>query len=88
MNKGRDDKALAYYYSGLLIEMDCSNDSHRELVTILYDINKNILDSADHSKASWKTTPSEGSMQLVHTAVCHGSLPVAANKYVPERSGC
>ncbi len=88
MNKGRDDRALAYYYSGFLTEIDYLNNNHRELVTVLYDINKNIFDSTDHSNASWKTISPENSFHLVHAAVYENSKPVAAYEYAPVRSGC
>jgi hypothetical protein len=88
MNKGRDDKALAYLYSGILAEIDCSKNSHRKLLTILYDANKNIIHSADHPQASWTTITPGSSFHLVQTAVCRESLPVATHKYDVVRSGC
>ncbi|MFI5295326.1 MAG: surface-adhesin E family protein [Thermodesulfovibrionales bacterium] len=88
MNKGRDDKALAYSYSGLLTEIDCSKNNHRELMTILYDINKNIIHSADHPKAPWETISPGSGLDIVQKAVCDKSLPYAATKNAGVRSGC
>ncbi len=80
MKKGRDDKALAYLYSGFLTEIDCSKNSHRELITILYDANKNIIHSEDHPQASWVTISPGSSFHLVQKAVCEKSLPIASHK--------
>jgi len=88
MNKGRDDKALAYLYSGILAEIDCSRNSHRQLITILYDANKNIIHSVDHHQASWTAISPESSFHLVREAVCEESPPVASQEYEGVRSGC
>ena len=88
MSKGRDDKALAYYYSGFLTEINCSENSHRELITIFYDANKNILHSADHSRAAWAAISPGSSFHLVQKAVCDKSSPFASNKNDGVRSGC
>jgi hypothetical protein len=70
MAKGRDDQALSYDYTGFLSEIDCLKKRHRELVTILYDINKNIIHSVDHSQASWEDISPESSFHLIEMAVC------------------
>jgi len=88
MDKGRDDKTLTYLYSGLLTEIDCSKNSHRELITILYDANKNILHSVNNPKASWKTISPGSSFRLVQRTVCGKSLPVVSHQYEDVRSGC
>ena len=88
MDKGRDDKALTYLYSGILTEIDCSKNNDRELITILYDANKNILHSVNNPKASWTTISPESSFQLVQRAVCEKSLPVVSHQYEDVRSGC
>jgi hypothetical protein len=89
-NKGRDDKALAYHYSGVLTEIDCSTNNHRELITILYDANKNILHSANNPKASWTTISAESRFDLVQRAVCEKLRPFASHQYEGDgiRSGC
>jgi hypothetical protein len=70
MNKGRDDQALAYDYTGYLSEIDCANHKHRELIAILYDVNKNIVHSVQHGRPSWDVIASGSSFEAVHKAVC------------------
>lgn len=70
MDKGRNDQAVAYEYTGYLSEIDCTKKRHRIFTTILYDINKNIINSEDHSPASWNEIFPESSFHLVATAVC------------------
>ena len=70
MDKGRNDKAISYEYTGYLSEIDCAKKKHREFTTILYDINKNIINSENHSPASWNDISPGSSFNLVETAVC------------------
>ncbi|HXX56562.1 MAG TPA: hypothetical protein VEI96_01010 [Thermodesulfovibrionales bacterium] len=70
MAKGREDQALSYDYTGFLSEIDCLRKRHRELITILYDVNKNILHSVDHPQASWEAISPESSFHLIEMAVC------------------
>jgi hypothetical protein len=69
-DKGKLRQALLYEYTGYLSEIDCARKRHREFVAILYDVNKNIIDSVEYSRASWKDILPESSFQLVQTAVC------------------
>lgn len=70
MDKGRNDKAIAYEYTGYLSEIDCAKKKHREFTTILYDINKNIINSEDHSPAFWNDISPGSSFYLVALTVC------------------
>ena len=74
MEDGKIYETLKYDYTGVLSEIDCSSKRHRELITIMYDVNKNIVDYAETSTASWKDIPSESSLNLVLTAACNQSL--------------
>ncbi len=69
-DKGRDDLALAYDYTGYLSEIDCLKNKHRELIAILYDANKNIIHSVQHEQASWDVIASGSSFEAVQKAVC------------------
>ncbi len=40
-------------------------------MTIMYDVNKNIVHSQEASSASWKDIPPESSLDLVLAAVCN-----------------
>ena len=70
MDKGRNDQAIVYEYTGYLSEIDCVKKRHRIFTTILYDINKNIINSEDHAPASWNDISPGSSFNLVETAVC------------------
>jgi Surface-adhesin protein E len=70
LEKGKKYQALAYRYTGYLSEIDCSKDRHRELMVILYDINKNIVLSLERSSASWETIAPGSSFLPVRSAVC------------------
>ena len=70
---GKVYQALKYEYTGLLSEIDCSRKRHRELITIMYDVNKNIVHSEDTLSAHWMDIPNESSLDLVLTAVCNQS---------------
>jgi len=70
MDKGRDDLALAYDYTGYLSEIDCAKNKHRELIAILYDANKNIIHSVQHEQASWDVIASGSSFEAVQKTVC------------------
>lgn len=67
---GKEYQALKYEYTGLLSEIDCLSKRHRELITIMYDVNKNIVHSLEDS-SPWKDMPSESSLDLVLLAVCN-----------------
>jgi hypothetical protein len=71
MEDGMDYQALKYDYTGLLSEIDCSRKRHRELMNIMYDVNKNIVHSLETSPASWKDIPPESNLDLVLVAVCN-----------------
>ena len=71
MEDGMDYQALKYDYTGLLSEIDCSRKRHRELMNIMYDVNKNIVHSAETSPASWKDISPESSLEVVVAAVCN-----------------
>ena len=70
MQDGKVYQALKYDYTGLLSEIDCSRRRHRELIIIMYDVNKNIVHSLETSAASWKDIPPESNFELVLAAVC------------------
>jgi len=70
MDKGRNDQAIAYEYTGYLSEIDCAKKRHRVFSTILYDVHKNIIHSEDHSPAFWNDISPESSFHLVALAVC------------------
>ena len=70
MNKGRDDLALAYDYTGYLSEIDCEKRRHRELIALLYDANKNIIHSVQHEQPSWEAIASGSSFEVVQRTVC------------------
>ena len=67
---GKEYQALKYEYTGLFSEIDCLSKRHRELITIMYDVNKNIVHYLEDS-SSWKDMPSESSLDLVLLAVCN-----------------
>jgi hypothetical protein len=71
MQDGKVYQALKYDYSGLLSEIDCPRKRHRELITIMYDVNKNIVHSEETLLASWKDISSESTLDLVRTTVCN-----------------
>jgi hypothetical protein len=71
MQDGKVYQALKYDYTGSLSEIDCSRKRHRELISIMYDVNKNIVHSEETSQASWKDIPSESTLDLVLAAVCN-----------------
>ncbi|MCL5021826.1 MAG: hypothetical protein M1497_00370 [Nitrospirae bacterium] len=68
--KGRNDLALAYDYTGFLSEIDCSKKKHRELVTILYDVRRNIVDSLQQFRTAWSDIVPGSSFDSVQMAVC------------------
>ena len=70
MDKGKKYQAGAYEYTGFLAEIDCSRKAHRELMTLHYDNNKNIIDWANHSAPRWNETAQESGFALVQMAVC------------------
>ena len=74
MQDGKVYQALKYDYTGLLSEIDCSGKRYRELITILYDMNKNIVDSVETPSAFWRDIPPESSLDLVLTAACNQSI--------------
>ena len=71
MEDGKEYQALKYDYTGFMSEIDCSRKRHRELMTIMYDVNKNIVHSLETSPASWKDIPPESNLDLVLVAVCN-----------------
>jgi hypothetical protein len=71
MQDGKVYQALKYDYTGLLSEIDCSQKRYREVITIMYDVNKNIVHSAETSSALWKNISPENSLDLVLAAVCN-----------------
>ena len=71
MKDGKVYQALRYDYTGLLSEIDCSGKRHRELITIMYDVNKNIVHSEETPSASWKDISPESSLEVVVAAVCN-----------------
>jgi len=70
MQDGKIYQALKYDYSGLMSQIDCSRKRYRKLMTIMYDVNKNIVHSQETSSASWSDIPTGGSLDLVVAAVC------------------
>jgi hypothetical protein len=79
MDKGKKYQAGAYEYTGFLSEFDCSTKTHRELMTLHYDNNKNIIDWANHSAPPWDRTLPESRFALVQKAVCTQNEHFAAN---------
>jgi len=71
MEDGMEYQALKYDYTGSLSEIDCSGKRHRELMNIMYDVNKNIVHSLETSPANWKDIPPESSLDLILIAVCN-----------------
>ena len=57
MQDGKIYQALKYDYTGLFSEIDCPGKRYRKLMTIMYDVNKNIVDSEETSSTSWKDIP-------------------------------
>ncbi|MGC2064156.1 MAG: hypothetical protein WA610_14365 [Thermodesulfovibrionales bacterium] len=70
MEKGRDDLALAYYYTVYLSEIDCGKRRHRELIAILYDTNHNIIHSVQPGQAPWDAIGTGDSFDVVRNSVC------------------
>ena len=79
MEKGKKYQAGAYEYTGFLSEFDCAKKRHRELMTLHYDNNKNIIDWANHAQARWDETLPESRFDLVQKAVCTEGEDFAAN---------
>ncbi len=79
MDRGKRYQALAYTYTGYLSEIDCSRNRHRELITILYDINKNIVLSLERPSALWEPISPESSFLLVRSMVCGQGRGMAAS---------
>jgi len=77
--KGRKSPVYAYEYTGFLSEIDCSGKRHRNLMTIHYDSNRNIMHWVDHASAPWDKTSPESSFHLVETAVCTQYRDIAAS---------
>jgi hypothetical protein len=71
MEDGKEYQALKYDYTGFMSEIDCSRKRYRELMTIMYDVNKNIVHSVETSPASWKDISPESSLEVVVAAVCN-----------------
>jgi hypothetical protein len=77
--KGRKLPVYAYEYTGFLSEIDCSGKRHRDLMTIHYDSNRNIMQWTDHSSAQWDKISPESRFHLVETAVCSQDRDIAAS---------
>jgi len=75
MDRGREDQALAYQYTAVLSEIDCSRGRHRELVTIFYDSNKNIMQSGENKATSWNDISAGSPFRFVERAVCDNGYP-------------
>ena len=71
MEDGKDHQAYQFDYTGFLSEIDCSKKRHRELVTIMYDANKNIIHAVEDSTAAWDNITPGSSFDLVQRAVCN-----------------
>jgi len=71
MEDGKEYQALKYDYTGFMSEIDCSRKRYRELMTIMYDVNNNIVHSVETSPASWKDISPESSLEVVVAAVCN-----------------
>jgi hypothetical protein len=69
----------AYEYTGFLSEIDCSEKRHRNLMTIHYDSNRNIMQWIDHSSAPWDKISPESRFHLVEAAVCSQDRDIAAS---------
>jgi hypothetical protein len=85
MDKGKKYQAIAYEYTGFLSEFDCSRKAHRELMTLHYDNNKNIIDWTNHAAPRWNGTVQDSGFALVQMAVCAQDEHFAANLHLNNR---
>ena len=65
---GKDYTALAYI--GYLTEIDCSSLRYREISTMFYRKDTNILASLQNQKPHWKEIPDNSMVHDVYRTVC------------------
>jgi hypothetical protein len=88
IEKGKLYQANLYEYSGYLSEIDCSKRRHREVMSILYDVDKNILLSEEHPRVSWSDISPGSRFEVVFEAVCEGQQPEVTRERFVISSGC
>lgn len=65
---GKDHTALAYI--GYLTEIDCRNLRYREISTMFYRKDSNIIASLQNQELPWKEIPDNNMVRAVYRTVC------------------